>query len=154
MPARSPELTAKLRDLEQRCRAAGLALTVQRRVILEAVANREDHPTAEQIYDVVRARIPEISRATVYRALDSIVQLGLVQRTHHHGPAARFDPKVGHHHHLVCVRCNRLVDYEDPQLDRLPLPDEAVTGFRTTGYSVHFAGLCAACSTGEPTLEG
>jgi Fur family transcriptional regulator, peroxide stress response regulator len=145
MPERLPELTEKLRAFEERCREVGFPLTVQRRVILETMLLRDDHPTAEQIYDALQARVPEISRATVYRALESLVQLGAIGRAHHLGPATRFDANAGHHHHLVCVRCSRVMDLEDPRLDDLPVPDPAQTGFQTADYSVHFTGLCAEC---------
>jgi Fur family peroxide stress response transcriptional regulator len=145
MPERSPQLVERLRAFEERCREAGFPLTVQRRVILETMLSRDDHPTAEQIYEVVQARVPEISRATVYRALDSLVQLGAIGRAHHLGPAIRFDANADHHHHLVCVRCNRVMDFADARLDDLPLPDRARTGFETLDYSVHFTGLCEEC---------
>jgi Fur family peroxide stress response transcriptional regulator len=149
MAERSPELAEVLRAFENRCREAGFLLTVQRRVILEEVLLRDDHPTAEQVRDAIRARVPEISRATVYRVLESLVQLGAIGRAHHFGPAARFDSNCGHHHHLVCVRCNRVIDLEDERLDNLPLPDRARTGFLATDYSIHFTGLCAECQQAD-----
>ena len=144
MPERSPELAERLGAFEERCREAGFPLTVQRRVILETMLLRDDHPTAEQIYDTLPARVPEISRATVYRALESLVQLGAIGRAHSLGPATRFDANAGHHH-LICVRCNRVMDFSDARLDDLPLPDRSLTNFQTVDYSVHFTGLCAEC---------
>lgn len=120
-------------------------MTVQRRVILEAMVVRDDHPTAEQIYDSIRVQVPEISRATVYRVLESLVQLGAIGRAHHLGSAARFDANTEHHHHMVCIRCSRVLDFQDPRLDELPPPDDASTGFQTVDYSIHFTGLCAEC---------
>jgi Fur family peroxide stress response transcriptional regulator len=145
MPKRSPELAARLRVFEDRCREAGIPLTVQRRVILEMIAQRDDHPTADQIFEMIRARVPEISRATVYRTLESLVQLGAIGRAHHLGPANRFDSNAGHHHHLVCVRCNRVMDFEDARLDGLPLPEHSRTHFQAVDYSIHFTGLCEEC---------
>src|SRR3546814_19899284 len=75
----------------------------------------------------------------------SLVQLGAIGRAHHLGPTTRFDSKTDHHHHLVCIRCNRVIDFEDARLDNLPLPDPTRTGFHITDYSVHFAGLCPEC---------
>jgi Fur family peroxide stress response transcriptional regulator len=149
MPKRSPEVAEVLRAFEDRCREAGFQLTVQRRVILEAMLLRDDHPTAEQIYDTIQAWVPEISRGTVYRTLESLVQLGAIRRAHHLGPAARFDSNVDQHHHLVCVRCNRVIDFEDARLDNLPLPDRRRTGFRIKDYSIHFTGLCADCEKAD-----
>ncbi|HEX6110968.1 MAG TPA: transcriptional repressor [Geminicoccaceae bacterium] len=149
MPERSPEFAEVLRDFEDRCRRAGFQLTVQRRVILEAMLLRNDHPTAEEIFDSVRARVPEISRGTVYRTLDSLVQLGTIRRAHHPGSVVRFDSNTRHHHHLVCLRCHHMADLEDARLDNLPQPDRKRTGFRITDYSVHFTGLCAECQAAD-----
>jgi Fur family peroxide stress response transcriptional regulator len=145
MPPRSPELAGQLRAFEQRCRESGFPLTIQRRVILECVLQRHDHPTADQIHEEVRASVPEISRTTVYRTLESLVQLGAIRRAHHLGPASRFDANTGHHHHLVCMRCNSVTDIEDPRLADLPVPEQLCGNFRVMDYSVHYAGLCAAC---------
>jgi Fur family peroxide stress response transcriptional regulator len=149
MPERTPELAEVFRAFEARFRELGFPLTVQRRVILEEMLRRGDHPTAEQIYHAARARIPEISRGTVYRTLESLVQLGAIGRAHHLGPATRFDSNTEHHHHLVCVRCNRVIDLQDARLNNLPLPDRTRTGFRITDYSVHFTGLCAECQQAD-----
>jgi Fur family peroxide stress response transcriptional regulator len=149
MPKRTPEFAEVFRAFEARCRELGFPLTVQRRVILEEMLRRDDHPTAEQIYDAVRARVPEISRGTVYRTLESLIQLGAIGRAHYLGPAARFDSNTEHHHHLVCIQCNRVIDLEDARLNNLPLPDRARTGFRATDYSVHFTGLCAECQQAD-----
>ncbi len=150
MSPRSPELADRLRAFEEACREQGFPVTVQRRVIFECVLQRHDHPTADQVHEQVRARAPEISRTTVYRTLEALVQMGAIRRAHHLGPASRFDANTSHHHHLVCTRCNSVVDFEDPRLDRLPIPDKALTSFQILDYSVHYAGLCAHCQK----LEG
>lgn len=149
MPSRSPELADQLRAFEEMCRQSAFPLTVQRRVILECVLQRQDHPTADQVHEDVRARVPEISRTTVYRTLEALVQMGAIRRAHHLGAASRFDPNTGHHHHLVCVRCNAVVDFEDPRLDQLPVPEQARTSFQIIDYSVHYAGLCVTCQQVE-----
>lgn len=152
MPERTPELAEIFRAFEARCRELGLPLTVQRRVIFEEILRRDDHPTPEQIFDAAKARIPEISRGTVYRTLESLVQLGAIGRAHHLGPVTRFDSNTEHHHHLVCIRCNRVIDLDDARLNSLPLPDRNHTGFRITDYSVHFTGLCAECLEADESL--
>ena len=151
MPKRSPQLAEVLRVFEDRCREVGFQLTVQRRVILEAVLLRDDHPTAEQICNTIRAQVPEISRGTVYRTLNSLVQLGAIRRAHHLGPATRFNSNTGQHHHLVCVRCSRVIDIEDTRLDNLPVPDRKRTGFRITDFSDLISRLCAECQKADDT---
>ena len=69
------ERTEKLRQFEALCRSKRLPLTVQRRAIFEAVLERDDHPAADQVFEVVKERIPGVSRTTVYRVLDTLVDL-------------------------------------------------------------------------------
>lgn len=149
MPVRMSEFSTKLREFEERCRRQGVALTVQRRVVFETMLQRDDHPTVDQIFEVVQERLPEVSRATVYRNLEALVEMGVIRRAHHSGTAVRFDAKTHHHHHLICTRCGRMVDFEDPRLEGLPTPERATTGFRVDDYSVHVMGLCADCQAAD-----
>ena len=137
-------LLARLREFEERCREQGLPVTVQRRAILEALLQRDDHPTADQIHTAVKDRIPQLSRTTVYRVLDTFAKLGLVRRLHPTG-TARFDGNVQRHHHLVCSRCSKVVDLEYEVLDRIALPNRKAQGFEINSYSIHFSGRCPDC---------
>jgi Fur family peroxide stress response transcriptional regulator len=132
-------------ELERACRARGLPVTVQRRAVFQAIIEHEDHPTADQIYEQIKTQVPGISRTTVYRILDTFVELGLVARICHHGSAARFDPKTCRHHHLVCSYCETIIDLEDDLAIQLKLPDVEAHGFEIDDYHVHFRGVCAAC---------
>lgn len=125
---------------------SGLPVTTQRRAVFEAILERTDHPTAEQLYGAVRGQLPQISRMTVHRILGTFVSLGLVAKTCHPGSSARFDPKVHQHHHLVCLECGRISDVEDPRLDHIPWPKVNPGEFQIEGYDVHFRGRCARCS--------
>ena len=126
-------------------RESGLPVTTQRRAVFEAIANHKDHPTAEQLYSEVRRELPQISRMTVHRILGAFVSLGLVARTCHPGSAARFDPRVAQHHHLVCLDCGRIVDVEDRRLNGLPWPNVNPQEFQIQDYHVHFRGRCSRC---------
>lgn len=139
----------KARRLERLCRDQGIPLTHQRRVVLAAIENRKDHPTADQVYEAVRPQIPSISRMTVYRVLELLVRLGVITKVGHPGAVVRFEPSTIRHHHLVCLRCNKLIDWEDPALDGLDLPDAGRLGFQVTDYSVQIQGVCEECRLGE-----
>ena len=92
-------MSSKIAQLEDALRAQGQPLTTQRRVILEALEDRTDHPTADQVYKRVHAQLPSVSKTTVYRTLDVFVELGVIRRVDHPGASARFDPRTEHHHH-------------------------------------------------------
>jgi len=140
----------RLREFEALCRQRGLPVTVQRRAILEAVLERNDHPSADQIYEAVQTRIPAISRTTVYRVLETLVELGVVRRVSHPGAMTRYDGRIHRHHHLICVRCSKVIDFESAALDKLPLPKGSPQGFEIEDYSVHFTGTCPECRKEKP----
>jgi Fur family peroxide stress response transcriptional regulator len=121
-------------------------VTIQRRTVFGELSGRRDHPTADQVYEAVRGRLPGLSRTTVYRVLEALVDAGLARKVSHAGGVARFDPMTGRHHHLACEACGRLVDLEDALVPPLRLPDTIGTGFHIKDYSVSFTGTCPACA--------
>ncbi len=141
--------TDHLERFEALCRQQGVPLTVQRRVILESLAGREDHPTADDIFHAVQARIPGVSRTTVYRVLDTLVRAGVASKVAHPGASIRFDAKVHRHHHLVCRACGKVRDLEDAALNAVRLPRTHRYGFEISDYSIHFTGVCAGCRGGR-----
>jgi Fur family peroxide stress response transcriptional regulator len=137
---------ARIAEFEQTCRERGLALTVQRRTILEAVLDRDDHPTADQVYEAVQERVPGVSRTTVYRVLETLVDTGAVMKACTPGSATRYDATIDLHHHLVCLTCGKLVDVEDTAVrSRIDLPEDLPRGFEIEGYSIRFHGICGSC---------
>lgn len=148
---KSPQFTQeKLNRFEQLCREKGIPLTVQRRVILESLAVREDHPTADQVFEGVASRLPGLSRTTVYRVLETLVEMGVVDKASHLGSAARYDPNTERHHHLTCVQCHRVVDLEEQALPALKLSLAKTGQFEILDYSVHFRGYCRDCAKKKP----
>jgi Fe2+ or Zn2+ uptake regulation protein len=135
-----------LAHMAARCRELGVPLTVQRRAIYGVIAERHDHPTADEVFAALRQRLPGISKATAYRTLEKLVELGLVRRVSHPGAVARFDAKVHRHHHLVCERCGAVRDLESHALDAVALPDFAADGFQLRDFSVLIHGRCRACA--------
>jgi Fur family peroxide stress response transcriptional regulator len=135
----------KLELLETISRERKLPVTVQRRVVLSALLDRDDHPTVDQLFEDVKERMPGVSRTTIYRALETLVDLGLARRTNHFEASARFDGNTGHHHHLVCRRCNRVEDIEHPSLNKFTLPNLGGIPFEISDYSIYLEGRCATC---------
>lgn len=138
--------TAQLAAFKRLCQQHGLPLTVQRQVILESLARHKDHPTADDIFAEVRPRLPGVSRTTVYRVLETLVQVRVARKVCHPGATARYETKTNRHHHLVCLHCNRLTDVEEASLDSLPFPDVGRLGFQIEDYSIQFRGICRTCA--------
>ncbi len=135
----------RLQALHDICRAQGIPLTHQRRAVLQVLLQRSDHPTADQVFEAVQLHSPQISRRTVYRVLDTLVELGLNRRVHHPGATARFDAMIHRHHHLVCTTCHKIVDLDSPALDKISLPKGRPHGFDVSDFSVQLIGTCPDC---------
>ena len=132
-------------QFEALCREQGLPLTVQRRIILDVVLERDEHPTVDDVLAIARRRLPGVSRATIHRTLETFVRLGLLAKAGVPGRAARYDARLDAHHHLVCSGCEAVIDIVDPALDALPMPDTSRLGFEVSDFVVQFHGLCRAC---------
>ena len=135
----------RLEQFETLCREAGIPCTIQRRALLEAVLEGDDHPTANQVFEAVRVRNPQISRATVHRNLETLSQMGVITKTCHTGGVARYDARVDIHHHLICLRCNSIVDIDDENLSSLTIPDTSAFGFEVSDFRVQLRGTCRNC---------
>jgi len=144
------EVQKRLEHFATLCRQKGVPCTVQRQAVLEAVLASDEHPTADQVIEAVKRRVPNVSRTTVYRILEMLSAWGLIRRIHHPGSAGRFDGKTHRHHHLICMRCGKVWDVEDPRLDHLRLPEGQVHDFEVQDFSVHISGLCADCRRASP----
>lgn len=117
----------------------------QREVILEELRAVTTHPTAEQLHERVRHRIPKISLGTIYRNLDLMARHGLVRKLDSGGGQARFDGDLTHHLHVRCVQCGQVADVavgpEGPDSG----PIEACCGYEILGLRVEYVGICPAC---------
>ncbi|NNF05434.1 MAG: transcriptional repressor [Candidatus Eisenbacteria bacterium] len=138
--------------LESTFKSKGLPLTVQRRVVYQNVASRQDHPTADDVYLAVQKEHPDFSRATIYRALDCLVQIDLLSRVASFGSAVRYDAKQEHHDHMHCTQCGQVADVEAGDLNLLPKLKQDL-GFTVETYSVHFRGLCPECQLEKTNKE-
>ncbi len=137
----------KIQQLEATCRARGLSLTHQRRALLEALARRKDHPTADQIFDELKERLTGLSRTTVYRILETFVRVGLVAKISSPQAKARFDADTRRHHHVSCVQCGEVTDLVVSDFDLPDLPESHSSGYRLYDYAITFSGLCPRCQS-------
>jgi Fe2+ or Zn2+ uptake regulation protein len=124
-------------------------MTHQRRVILEEVKCGPEHPTADEIYERVRKRLPRVSMGTVYRNLDVLAANGLIHKIEPGHPQKRFDGVTKDHYHITCVRCGKIEDApiepSDNTLENLENALGRMTKFGIFGHKLEFLGLCATC---------
>lgn len=145
------EIEKRVHALLRVCRDAGAKLTPQRIEIFREVAQSQEHPDAEKIYQGVRKRLPTVSIDTVYRTLWWLTGLGLVATL---GPAresTRFDANLTRHHHFVCVRCGLTRDFYSQDLDNLELPACVAAIGSIERTQVEVKGVCHACARKKET---
>jgi Fur family peroxide stress response transcriptional regulator len=142
----------RIEDSRRLCREHGLPLTAQRMAVLEAVLDLDNHPSADQVHEAVARLDPGVSRATVYRALESLARVGIITKACHPGKAIRYDSRSETHHHLVCLRCDGIIDITDERLDALPVPDTSGYGFEVSDFRVQLRGICRRCRELEETV--
>ena len=129
-------------ELTQRFRTEGLKVTPQREAVFRALVGNVDHPTAEAVHATVTAAMPSVSLRTVYQVLNDLASMGELNALDLGLGAARFDPNVDTHHHLVCVACGKVRDvYVEP----VAVPVTAV-GFTVDSAEVVFRGRCDDCT--------
>ena len=127
--------------------------TKQRRVILEELRMTKSHPTAAELYQIVRKRLPKISLGTVYRNLELLAKNKSIQKLEMGGSEARFDGETISHHHARCIDCGTIDDLFD-------IPEQVVTSqymkvsnYDIHGYRIEFYGLCHKCKAVRESRE-
>jgi Fur family ferric uptake transcriptional regulator len=141
-----PDVDAILGRLE----GEGYRLTGPRRVVLEEVVGREAPVTSAELWEAIQDSAPGIGRATVFRTLDLLSKLGVVQRIHSDPDGGRCHAYLAcgdyHHHHLICTSCGRVTEFhEDKALDALVREVERHTDFKVEGHRLELVGLCPEC---------
>ncbi|XID93955.1 Fur family transcriptional regulator [Paenibacillaceae bacterium WGS1546] len=128
----------------------GYKLTPQREITLKVLLeNEKDHMSAEEVFMMVRQKFPEIGLATVYRTLELLAELQIVQKMNFGDGVARFDLRMeGHdhmHHHLVCKVCGALEEIEEDWLPELEQRVASEYGFKVTDHRLDFMGVYQTC---------
>ncbi|MGC8897843.1 MAG: Fur family transcriptional regulator [Bacteroidota bacterium] len=135
----------KLSEFTRLSRERGLSITHQRLAVYRELLASGEHPDAETIYKSIHEKYPTISLATVYKALDTLLELGVITMVKSTDGIMRFDANTDPHHHLVCVRCGKLVDIGSEELGPLPALRSRLKGFKVINYSIEVEGICAEC---------
>ena len=133
-------------DITRELEEQGYRLTPQRIMVVEAIEKSDHHISAEEVYAQVVDRYPRVNISTVYRTLELLKRLGMVTETDLGGGRVRYHPaQKGHHHHLVCQQCGKVVDLHEAVL--YPLKDSLRRQYNFEPEIKHMAifGLCAEC---------
>ena len=138
--------------LEERLAAASLTASGNRLLVLEELARERDDATAQELHQRLARRGRRIGLATVYRALHAMSEAGVVDALPH-GPSETCYRLCGegHHHHLVCSRCHRVVELEGCPAQAWVERAASSHGFALTGHRLEAVGLCAACRDAATT---
>jgi len=143
--------TAKHSDASaiEALRGKGYKATPQRIAICRFALNSRDHPTAQQVYDKVKETHPTVSLATVYKTLQLLKNLDLIQELNLPQGQARFDSYTKPHINLICLRCGSILDLDDTSAIELTRRVVAATKFRLKGQRIDIFGTCRRCSPVE-----
>jgi Fur family transcriptional regulator, ferric uptake regulator len=119
--------------------------TRQRRVILEVLQAVSSHPSAVELHELVRRRLPQVSLGTVYRNLDLLAGQGMVEKLEYSGGDARYDANTTRHDHFRCVRCGRVDDVMLPPLELARPEGHDLRGYELISHRLEFLGVCPRC---------
>ncbi len=127
--------------------------TRQRQVVLEELKKLTSHPTAAELYEITRARLPKISLGTVYRNLELLAENSVIQKLTMGGGEARFDGNPERHYHVRCVYCGRVDDVHDLPAGFVKNVAPKLGGYEILGYRLDFNGICPECKKKRPGSE-
>ena len=130
-------------------RRSGRRMTKQRRTILEELRKVTSHPTADELHQMVRTRLPRINIATVYRNLEILASEGEVMKLDVSGTQRRFDGTPQNHYHIRCNRCGKVDDVHMGVMDSLEQSAADCSGYWVESHSVEFTGICPDCANGN-----
>ena len=124
-------------------------LTPQREAVLQVIRARDDHPTANEIFQAARLRLPSISYATVYNSLRFLKDVGLVHEIKFGDSASRYDRETDRHDHAICNDCGKLVDFDLPEAAGLIRAAARKSKFKPASVHLTLRGQCPDCRKAE-----
>jgi len=139
----------QLEEIYKKLHEQDYKITPQRQVILKAFLNNaNEHLSAEEVYNIVKDQYPDIGLATVYRTLDLLVDLDILQRINFGDGRARYEfssRTEHHHHHLICLTCGKVLEFDHDLLESLENLITKKTDFQITDHQLKFYGYCREC---------
>lgn len=136
----------RLEQMTRVLREKGCRLTPQRLALLKIIARGEGHPSADQIYELVKTDFPTTSLATIYNTLNLLKEMGEVLELNFDNLGSRYDGKKPYPHpHVICVECGQILDSEFMAMAGVSLEIAQKTGYQITHYHLNFFGRCPKC---------
>jgi Fur family peroxide stress response transcriptional regulator len=131
--------------LSRQLSTSGFRFTPQRQHVYDVLIEERDHPTAEEVFIRAKREMPDISMATVYNCLDTLVQSGMARQVNVDRGATRFCPNMREHCHFYCDNCAKVFDIDLPSEgpEGITLPK----GFKAARFEIAIHGLCAKCGS-------
>mgnify|MGYP001809670128 CR=1 FL=1 len=127
------------------CRRHNLKITPQRVAIYRILRGCPDHPSADYVFRIIRSDFPNISFETVNRSLLTFAEIGLIAIVESTSGVRRFDPDLDSHHHIHCIKCGRIFDFQHGDYDGITVPDSVTERFSVVGKRVVLHVICPDC---------
>lgn len=140
------DIDSKIRVFEGQCRQKGLKVTPQRVAVYKALIRTDTHPTAEEVYKMVRRDISSISLDTVNRTLLTLAEIGAAFQVEGTGQPRRYDGGMEDHQHFRCIKCGKIVDFHYEPFDNIEVPAHLQGQFQVMRKTVYLEGICRSCS--------
>ncbi len=126
-----------------------MRITTQRQIILEELLKVTSHPSANEVYDMVRKRLPRIGLGTVYRNLELMAETGMILKLEVGGTQKRFDATVRPHYHVRCLECGKVDDIDIPVQEHINETAARASHYQILGHHIEFTGLCSDCGPSQ-----
>ena len=138
----------KITEISESLRRKGYRLTPQREAVIKILLEHPNqHLAAEDIYAMVRKTHPEIGMATVYRTLDLLSSEKIINQLNFEEGYSRYElESQAHHHHLVCLKCGKITEFNDHLLEKVEEEISSQHDFAIVGHLLKFYGYCAKCA--------
>ena len=130
-----------------------MRLTTQRQIILEELSKVTSHPTANEVYDMVRKRLPRIGLGTIYRNLELMAESGIILKLEVGGTQKRFDATVSTHYHIRCTTCGKVDDIDIEVQKEINEIAARSCDYKILGHHIEFSGICEECSQKEQVVH-
>jgi Fe2+ or Zn2+ uptake regulation protein len=138
-------IDAPERDVREKFRRSGYTLTSQRRAVLEALKEFKGHPSAEEVYLVVKKRNPKVALGTVYQALSVLEEIGLIEAKHWSESPVRYDLNTEPHYDIRCTTCGEVAEISGVEFEDLATRIRENTPYQVTSTALVIEGICPDC---------